>query len=553
MRVCPQPPSWLAHLAPETPPAFPELPPGVGTGHEPLGLPVTLGPSPAAESSGTGNDGGVEDAPPSPPLHDTQAHLRSVHALLDSLPDEFRSASRPRQPLPTSSAGRAGIGLGLPSLSEEPPSPPATPNGKASPLVPPQSSGRAASGAPRQHGGCELTGGIPELRRMLSSLDKVDRRLFALGDDDDDDPRSSGGSADVAYGSEGRGAGRGRTAVCGAPAMKSSTSEAKAEAPRADTVVSRTRRRGTDHHLAISRLQETWRARSRRRREAAEAEAQRRAYALRRQRREGAAVAIQRAHRRAQARHRARAAAEERRRWEDRRRRRAAACAVLERAWRAFDSRRRAAREVAEARARAAAAVAAEAAARKSEQSARGAVLIQAVWRGVLARAATARRIDASRARLREAAAASRVPPAEREASPRRRVAGGIAVEPRPAPPSTFYNQLSQDPRRGVRLQLPEAHLAALPLSHGLPPRARSLAASSSAAVRDDGSRVEEPRANTRPPERLEPRRLARSAGAGRPPRFADQETARIARIMKGNLQHWASARSSSSSDELNL
>ncbi|CBJ27795.1 conserved unknown protein [Ectocarpus siliculosus] len=564
VRVCPQPPSSsAAHLAPEPPPAFPEVPPGVGTGHETLGLPATFGPSPAAESSGTGNDGGVEDAdgdvedaPPSPPLHDTQAHLRSVHALLDSLPDEFRSSSRPRQPLPTSSAGRAGVGLGLPSLSEEPPPPP-PPSVNASPPVPPQSSGRAASGAARQHGGCEPTGGIPELRRMLSSLDKVDRRLFALGDDDDD-PQSSGGSADVEFGSEGRGrAGGGGPAVGGAPDMKGSTSEAKAGAPPADTVVSTGRRHGTDHHLAISRLQEAWRARSRRRREAAEAEARRRAYALRRKRRESAAVAIQRAHRRAQARHRARAAAEERRRWEDRRRRRSAACAVLERAWRAFDSRRRAAREVAEARARAAAAVAAaEATARKSEQTARGAVLIQAVWRGVSARAATARRIDASRERLRAAAAASRVPPAEREASsPHRRVAGGIAVEPRPAPPSTFYNQLSQDPRRGHRLQLPEAHLAALPLSRGLPPPfARSRAASSSSAARDDGSRAEEEaRADTRPPERLEPRRLARSAGAGRPPRFADQETARIARIMKGNLQHWASARSSSSSDELNL
>ncbi|CAM9554962.1 unnamed protein product, partial [Ectocarpus sp. 13 AM-2016] len=566
VRVCPQPPSSsAAHLAPKPLPAFPEMPPGAGTGHEPLGLPVTFGPSPVAESSGTGSDGGiedadgdVEDAPPSPPLHDTQAHLRSVHALLDSLPDEFRSSSRPRQPLPTSSAGRAGVGLGLPSLSEEPPAPPATPSGDASPLVPPQPSGRTPSGAARQHGGCEPTGGIPELRRMLSSLDKVDRRLFALGDNGDGDPQSSGGSADVERGSEGRGeAGGGGPAVGGAPAMKGSPSEAKAGPPPTDTVVSTGRRHGTHHHLAISRLQEACRTRSRKRREAAEAEAeaQRRAYALRRKRRECAAVAIQRAHRRAQARHRARAAAEERRRWEDRRRRRTAACAVLERAWRAFNSRRRAAREVAEARARAAAAVAAgEATARKSQQTARGAVLIQAVWRGVLARAATARRIDASRARLRAAAAAIRVPPAERETSPHRRVAGGIAMEPRPAPPSTFYNQLSQDPRRGQRLQLPEAHLAALPLSRELPLRSRSRAASSSAAVRDDGSRAEEEaRADTRPAERLEPRRLARSASAGRPPRFADEETARIARIMKGNLQHWACARSSSSSDELNL
>ncbi|CAN0554030.1 unnamed protein product, partial [Ectocarpus sp. 12 AP-2014] len=144
--------SPAAHLAPEPPPVFPEMPPGFGTGHEPLGHPVTFGPSPAPESSGTGSDGGVEDAdadvedaPSSPPLHDTQAHLRSVHALLDSLPDEFRSSSRPRQPLPKSSAGRAGFGLGFPSLSEEPP-PPATPSGNASPLVPPQPSGRTPSG-----------------------------------------------------------------------------------------------------------------------------------------------------------------------------------------------------------------------------------------------------------------------------------------------------------------------------------------------------------------------------------------------------------------------
>ncbi|CAN0540814.1 unnamed protein product, partial [Ectocarpus sp. 12 AP-2014] len=86
VRVCPQRPSSpAAHLAPEPPPVFPEMPPGFGTGHEPLGHPVTFGPSPAPESSGTGSDGGVEDAdadvedaPSSPPLHDTQAHLRSV-------------------------------------------------------------------------------------------------------------------------------------------------------------------------------------------------------------------------------------------------------------------------------------------------------------------------------------------------------------------------------------------------------------------------------------------------------------------------------------------
>lgn len=400
---------------------------------------------------------------------------------------------------------------------------------------------------------------------MLSSLDRVDRRLFALGrchgvGHGDDGGGSDGGSECADRPGE-RGADDGEPAAATAngPPLEDDSAAAKpCPAPS-----------GVDHHLAISRLQHAWRARTKRRRDAAEVEAEREAHALRRKRREEAAVAIQAAYRRAQARHRATAAAQERWRWEDRQRRRIAACAVLERAWRAFENRRREARELAEVCGRAAAAVAAAAKIRRGEEVTRGAVLVQAVWRGMSARAAVARRFEASRARTLAAttvveapAAASVALPMERELLPHpeistsaHRLAAGVAPKPRPLP-STFYNQLSQDPRRRLHLHLPEAHLAAASAvpslsssSHGLPPPAsRSLAASHSAAVGGDRTSAEMGHS-----ERFGPRPLARSAGAVRAPRFADQETARIARIMKGNLQHWASARSSSSSDEVDL
>ncbi len=403
---------------------------------------------------------------------------------------------------------------------------------------------------------------------MLSSLDRVDRRLFALGDGRDDEEDEGGRGEDdgddeeEAMDDDGAGAdnaGRGRAGrelggddppANGDPTKNGSSLEA--ERPAA------TEGAEAGQNVAVSRLQHAWRVRSTRKRRAAEAEAEREAYAMRQERREQAATAIQAAHRRAQARHRARAAAEERRRRELRQQRRAAACAVLERAWRGFEGRRRAAREIAEARGRAAAAVAAAAAARQAEETARGAVLVQAVWRGMLARAAVARRFEAPRARSpaavdarpagQEARESARQPPRDRA----HRLATGIALAPQPQP-STFYNQLSQDPRRCR--PLPEAHLASAPSPERIPPPpARSFAASHSATFGRDGKHGAELRAKAQHSERFGPRPLARSAGAVRPPRFADQETARIARIMKGNLQHWAtSARSSSSSDDVEL
>eukprot|EP00903_Cladosiphon_okamuranus_P009595 g9134.t1 len=537
------------------------MPPDDTVGYEQALVPAALDLSPRTESANTAEDvkdsRAAVDTPssPSPPLHDTQAHLRSVHALLDSLPAELRS-TRPRRPLPLLSSS--------PSPSPAPVAAMPMPTDSMLELLSPsqelQSPTRSSGGAPSKEPrpGRSEPFSLPELRRMLSSLDRVDRRLFALGEChsvDHDDDGNDGGSdrAGAEISASGRAEG-------GEPAATTNGTplEAAAEAQ------SRPEAAGADHHQAISRLQQAWRARAKMRREAAEAGAERAAYAVRRKRRQDAATAIQTAYRRAQARHRAAAAAQERRRREDRQRRRAAACAVLERAWRAFETRRRAARELAEARGRAAAAVAAAARARRAEEVSRGAVLVQAVWRGMSARAAVARRFEASRARTLSAAAAaaSEALPMERELSSHPtssmsagRLAAGVTPTPRPLP-STFYNQLSQDPRR--RLQLPESHLAvsARPSSHGLPPpppAARSLAASHSAAIGGMRRKSSDPSAETEQSERIGPRPLARSAGAVRAPRFADQETARIARIMKGNLQHWASARSSSSSDDVDL
>lgn len=535
----------------------------------PAALGLLQGTESTADTASDGKDNRAADTtPPSPaPLHDTQAHLRSVHALLDSLPAEFRSA-QPRRPLPASSpsplspaatATDRPLGL-LPPRSQEPESPTA-PSGEDAP----SELGRRDEAGPSS---------MPELRRMLSSLDRVDRRLFALGDchggpghGGDGDEEGDGECCGAGAGRSGSGPGERETDVGGGEAAATSYGRRPLEAATAGV---RSAAAGVDHHhQAISRLQRAWRVRVRERREVARAEAEaaaeREAYAFRRRCREQAAAAIQAAYRRAQARHRVAAAAQERRRWEHRQRRREAACAVLERAWRAFENRRRAARELAEARGRTAAAVAAAAKARQAEEVTRGAVLVQAVWRGMSARAAVARRFEASRARTLAAAAASVALPMERgslshpatDAGAAHRLAAGFAPTPRPLPSSTFYNQLSQDPRR--RLRLPEAHLAAasaVPSSHGLPPpaAARSLATSHSAAVGGDRKKVGAPSGAgvvVGQSERFGPRPLARSAGAARAPRFADQETARIARIMKGNLQHWASARSSSSSDDL--
>ena len=597
---------------PASPVSAQEVPssPGADPRNDRLFLPATLSPSSPQESvkvggSGRKTDDGAADTPsmpPPPPLHDTQAHLRSVHALLDSLPAEFRSTQprRPLRPPPSpasvSLAARADPLLELPSPSEEPMSAAAlSRSGSRGDASPPRAPGGAAAlGSGRYD---REPSSMPELRRMLSSLDRVDRRLFALGDgrggegdgddDDGDDDSDRQEDVDSCAGADNSGRGRaGRERSGDDPAAAAAAAAAGGvptkKEPGLEAATPPAEGAEAGHRVAVSRLQRAWRARSARKRRAAEAEveAERESFALRGRRREEAAIAIQTAHRRAQARHRAAAAVEERRRRELRRRRRAAACAVLERAWRAFEKRRRAARELAEARGRAAAAVAAAAAAaaataaatQRAEETTRGAVLVQAVWRGMSARAAVARRFEASRARSLAAAPAapaaqapaapSGVPPAEHEWSSSQhapserahRLATGIAPAQQPQP-STFYNQLSQDPRR--RRPLPEAHLASAPSPKRLPPPpARSLAASHSAAIGGDrgkhGAGIRG--AEMQQSDRFGPRPLARSAGAVRPPRFADQETARIARIMKGNLQHWAtSARSSSSSDDVNL
>lgn len=407
----------------------------------------------------------------------------------------------------------------------------------------------------------EMRGGepssLPELRRMLSSLDRVDRRIFALG--------SHGGASEDAEDAEDQQQERG---VDNAPPAEGVTTEAAV--PEGTHVIGASTEDGVSDAADCS-LQQASRARERRLREAAAEAAELEACAMRQRRRDEAAVKIQVALRRAQARHRARAATEERQRREGRQRRRKLACATLERAWEVFAGRRRAGRELAEARARVAAVAAVAAAARRAEDTARAVILVQAVWRGGLARVSV-RRLKISRARSRaghelghvgvlSASVTGATLPVDvevlQQTPPTDTRLADIATTPRPRPlaaPSTFYNQLSQDPRRHCRL--PEAHLAATtPLpSAGLAPLPRALAASHGATGGVEEAKGERPGVQS---GRFGPRPLARSAGAGRPPRFADLETARIARIMKGNLQHWAGVRSggggSSSSDDFDL
>lgn len=567
----PEPPT----SASDCPPALPSLPNAGGTGAGHSLVPASHGPWPKIEhpadreeekrekTSATArggasekSDSGAEDAPP---LHDTQAHLRAVHALLDSLPAEFRPTQRrpPLDPLDLSTLGEKE-GLGLPSPSEEPltgtRSSPVLTLGVDTLVSVAEGLGTAESGGGNEHSG------LPELRRMLSSLTRMDQRMFAL---------APGGA--IAGGVEGaQDDGRERREVGDGLAVNGA---AVAGGPYSDVrVAHETGSVGVDSisvvPAAVSRLQRAWRAKSRRLRET-EVEVRMETCAQRQTCRVEAAVKIQAAHRRAWARRQVRAAAEERRRWEGRQRRRAAACATVERAWKAFQTRRRAARELAEARVRVAAAAAAE---RRAWDRFCAAALLQAVWRGALVRAA-AGRLEVSRARSRVGDGRGRgrtkeseggiltlmrVAAGVEEAAPPLadvRVAGasGVTLAPRPplipAAPSTFYNQLSQDPRRHLRF--PDSHVAAVTaLPSGMPPPP---------AARPDPRGVEEVKgeyAGVRS-ERFGPRPVALGAGVVRPPRFADLETARIARIMKGNLQQWAGVRAgggeSSSSDDYDV
>ena len=594
VKVCPQPPAAASDQEPQalghasTPGAQQRE---ANTGFEQLFFPANLAPSPGSGVTDSGDQNVSGDycawtsgSGASPPLDDTQTHLRAVHALLDSLPAEFRSAHQPPPPPPPAP----------PSSPPTPRTPPPPLSALSSPLVREESSLKLPSlceepdGAARSHGAARLSGGtvsapgsateercgdcepssLPELRRMLLSLDRVDRRLFALGS-------SASGAVDA--NAEGVGADEDREGDGdGGPErqeMDDSQVAGLAAGTTAESMETTTAERtqvmeldSDNVNLAASGLQRLWRIWSKKRREEAVVKAERASCALRERFRDEAAAKIQTAHRRTQARHRVRATADERRRREDRQRCRADACATLERAWKAFEVRRRASRELIEARLRVAAA------ARRAEVTARSATVIQAVWRGALDRAAVCR-LSASQAKLpaksklsrggAHGAVASATMPVYRNLLRPAPLCGerlaGAATTPRPLPfvmPSTFYNQLSQDPRR--RHRLPDAHLAAtetLP-SAALPP---ALAVSAAHAV--DGGMVDtkEERA-VLPSGRFGPRPLAQSAGAAvRPPRFADLETARIARIMNGNLQHWAGVRSgggaggSSSSDDFDL
>ena len=391
---------------------------------------------------------------------------------------------------------------------------------------------------------------LPELRQMLRSLDKVDRRLSEFVTSGGDWESGGGGR----YGAD----------------------DPTLDLPTGTGVVGGTNVAGVEakrlSHAAASRLQRVWRAWFRGKQKAkkeALAKAEREAYLRRQWRREEAAATIQSMYRRAQARYRTRAATEERRRWRSRQQRRAAACATVERAWRAFQVRRKAACELVERRARAAAVVQAE---RRAEVAARAALTIQATWRGTRARAAVYRlrmaRTRTTRMRSGSASGSGVTTVADGIEAP----LAGDTLQPAPPAganvplaepallsgrslpltlPSTFYNQLSQDPRRSIRL--PDAHVAAtisatvpiagLPVVHAPPESELAVAEGRVGEIR----------------EKLGPSvyfgsRGARLAGAVRPTRFADLETARIARIMKSNLQHRAGLHSgvggSSSSED---
>lgn len=611
----------------------------------------------AAMSTETGE---TPPSTPTAPLHDTQTHLRAVHALLDSLPPEYRSdvkqqqQRRQQRPPPVSSGPvlkpryprghfpTATVAHPLPS--EEPLAERLEPDcegamyGKRATLHYSISGSRdvgESSACGRDDtgvgGGGEEPSSLPEIRRLLSSLDRVDRRLLNLaspGGDTCGEVRSSGKDARTA-GGDGI---YNYEASRNVPMLRDPLAEGeRSSCSGGETgLVDDSRPRFADgaDEQAATKIQGAWRTASMRRRRKAASLAQQEALraASRRERaRTESARTIQVAYRRAQARHRARAELEERRRWTDRQRRREAAYLTLARAWRAFECRRRGKRELAEARARVAAAAAAAAEhARKVDQAARAAIVIQKLLRGGLSRQAARRlrgarrhsgsggnsdsrdawsvgtRLSSSGSTATESSSntngngengelTGRVPdesvllrattgahaarpmlskpssmastthcvvatPSAARTSPKNTTA---PAAPRPLPPpppsapapSTFYNQLSQDPRR--RYPIPEAHVASAPSSA----LAKSLSSTEVAIAESRGVAVRSQRFGP-PPADSAGRRVV---GVMRPPRFADLETARIARIMKGNLQHWAGVRSSggecsySSSDDFDL
>lgn len=606
--------------------------------------------------------GGTSPSTPTAPLHDTQTHLRAVHALLDSLPPEYQSDVRQqqkRQQPPALSPGpknksRSPRGhfptptVAHPLPSEEPlagrlgPDGEGAMNGKRTTFRPSISGsgdvGESSTCGRDDTGVCGSDGkpsSLPEIRRLLSSLDRVDQRLMSLASPGGDrfgevrNPRSDATAATAATAGGGDGIYNSGTSRNVPPLRDPLAGGGRSSCCRGETgVVDDLRPRFADgaDEQAATKIQGAWRATSMRRRHKAALLAQQEVMqaASRRERaRTESARTIQVAYRRAQARHRARAELEERRRWAAQQRRRAEACSTLARAWRTFECRRRGKRELTKARARAAAAAAEHA--RKTEQAARAAIVIQKLLRGGLSRQA-ARRLRGARQHsgggggnsgsrdawsvgalllssgstateassnangngengestgsvpdervlLRATTGADDARPLPSEPSSMTPTTHCVVVAPsaartsptnttasaapRPLPPSsppapapsTFYNQLSQDPRR--RFPIPEAHVAsALSREVAKSPPSTGVAMAESRGVAVKSKRSGPPPADT----------AGRGvAGVVRPPRFADLETARIARIMKGNLQHWAGVRSSvgecsySSSDDFDL
>lgn len=562
----------------------------------------------------------VKDRPETPPLHDPQTHLRAVHALLESLPPEYRSAQRqrpasgPRSFVSNPMAGFSPGKMARPFPDEGATSSRATPmdwllcsEPTASRLFSAQEELRTALGSASDPGSGRDTQSptLPEIQRLLLNLDEVDRQLFALG------PSSNGsdetGDARGCGRVGGEGSDKDVDDGCGFPPRQRSSKQnnfgEKIEIDVPAVLVGDNVR-----VLAAATIQRRWRIVSLKRRRTAAALAKRKAVeaAAQRQRiRIESAEVIQAVYRRAQARHRARAEVEERRRWVTLQQRRTSACLTIERAWKAFECRHRGQRELAEARARAAAtAVESQ---RRADQSARAAVVIQKLLRGGLSRriaqqlrvsrdeSGAANEVLINGSGSSTASAAQAKSDAESTPSPRASVERAVAVlesahrqhsaaactvhvshpgpksgggasslAPRPVP-STFYNQLSQDPRR--RHPLPEAHVAFASASSfdtaqriGIRKRGESRKEAEGNSEDSTGSGQggdvdRSGRFGSPPPATA----AGRASGAVRPPRFADLETARIARIMKGNLQHWAGVRSFggegyySSSDDFDL
>ncbi|CAM9928469.1 unnamed protein product [Discosporangium mesarthrocarpum] len=276
-----------------------------------------------------------------------------------------------------------------------------------------------------------------------------------------------------------------------------------------------------------------------------------------------AALLIQAAFRKARTSRATRAAAAERRRWERQREKRdeeARACGVIQSVWRMHQRRQEEKKELADLRARVAAAA-------RARARAEAVTLLQSAWRGKLARTVAERRWAVRRCqgesgdRGHDYASAATPKALLGKDKALMNLTFNARLGPSPSTPgtpavlsdtlhaqpsSTFYNQLSQDPRRTH--PLPDAHVAKQ--DHGQQQavthrRGPELATTLEPVKREDGQASWCPpplavKYSTRGGVQMGSRR---GVGVLRTPRFADSETARIARIMKGNLQPRRSAR----------